>query len=293
MNQTSETRHNSGHREFESPVAPFSVLISVYKNDHPQYFDEALHSISTKQSWPPNEIVLVVDGPVSGGLDAVIRQWEQQNRFNVKVIRSPCNVGLANALNLGLKHCSHEYVARMDSDDISLPMRFERQLKFLQEHPSIALLGGWYEQYDNELDRLITDRKVPTTMADIVPYSRSRTPFNHVTAIFKKSTLLEIGCYPNIQGYMEDWWIALRLIKRGYSLANLPEYLVMVRGDREFIRRRGGWNFLLQELANLKALYQQGLIGGLDLVRNVCIRSFVRLLPHGARTMMYQAIRRV
>ncbi len=271
----------------------FSVLMSVYKNDDSGYFDDALESIAAKQTLCPDEIVLVVDGPISDRLNQVIEKWQRRDTVPLMVVRSVENVGLAKALNLGLQHCRHEYVARMDSDDVSAPKRFENQIRYMREHGETALLGGWYKQYDRTLTHYLTDRRVPTNHADIVPFAKTRTPFNHVTAMFKKSALLQVGGYPDIQGFLEDWWVSLRLIKQGYQLANLPEYLVDVRGDRDFIGRRGGWNYLKHELLNLKALHQQELISTLDLLKNLSIRTLVRLLPVTARTRIYRLIRKV
>ena len=283
-----------GHVDIEvRPRIPFSVLISVYKNDDPRFFDEALESVTTRQTLSPDEVVLVVDGPVSDALNAVIAKWKRHKAPNIKVIRSELNVGLAKALNLGLSHCSYEYVARMDSDDVSLPQRFEKEIEYLSRHPDVALLGSWYQQYDSNMQTLLTDRKVPTEMTGIVPYSKTRTPFNHVTAVFKKSAVISVGGYPDIKGYLEDWWIGLRLLKNGYQMANLPEYLVDVRGDREFIGRRGGWKYLKCELANLQAMHQQELLSTFDLLKNLSLRTLVRLLPLPARTLIYKAIRKV
>ncbi len=287
-----EPRASTGQCDLTNTIR-FSVLISVYKADDPDFFDQALHSVTTHQTLPPDEVVLVVDGPVPVDLNRVVDDWEKHNEFRVKVVRSPQNVGLAKALNLGLRHCSHEYVVRMDSDDISVPSRFQIQFDHLRSNRDVALLGAWYRQYDKDLEQLLTDRKVPTEMSRIVGYAKTRTPFNHVTAVFEKAAVLNVGGYPDIDGYVEDWWVALRLIKHGYKLENLPEYLVDVRGDREFIGRRGGLAYLKTEVKNLSAMRQQGLISGTDLTKNLAIRVLVRILPLRLRTWAYLAIRRV
>ena len=95
----------------------FSVLMSVYHKDDPTYLDTALNSL-TEQTAVPDEIVLVKDGPVSQQLEEVIDAFHKKF-CNLKIVALEKNSGLGNALNQGLKHCSHELVARMDSDDIS------------------------------------------------------------------------------------------------------------------------------------------------------------------------------
>ncbi|TWU67663.1 MULTISPECIES: glycosyltransferase [Crateriforma] len=271
----------------------FSVLMSVYRNDDPIHFWEAIDSVTAKQTRRPDEVILVVDGPVSEDLETVIDHWEAQPMHNVRVVRCKNNIGLAKAMNVGLQHCRYDYVARMDADDVSLSDRFEKQLSYLDQHPDISLLGGWYRQFDDQMQQCLTDRKVPAQPDAIKKYSRKRTPFNHVTAVFKRADLMRVGGYPSIDGLMEDWWIALRMIKQGMRLANLPEYHVNVRGDNAFMRRRGGWDYLRSEFANLTAMNREGLMSMRDLVQNLMIRSGVRIIPVGLRSMIYKAIRRV
>jgi hypothetical protein len=130
-------------------------------------------------------------------------------------------------------------------------------------------------------------------MDSIYRFSRTRTPFNHVTAIFDKATVQSVGGYPLIKSYLEDWWIALRLIKNGHRIANLPIYHVHVRGDAQFTARRGGWNYLKMEWINLFQMRREGLISTADLAKNLLLRSTVRLVPNSARTAIYKLIRKV
>ena len=111
----------------------FSVLLSVYKKEHPTYLKQSLDSLFA-QTLPPDEIVLVKDGPLTPELEAVVTEY--QSRYPMlKVVPLPQNQGLGKALNEGLKHCSYELVARMDTDDIAKPERFERQMQVFREHP--------------------------------------------------------------------------------------------------------------------------------------------------------------
>ena len=105
----------------------FSVCLCVYGKDDPTWFEIAANSI-LDQTAPPSEVVLVVDGPVPVLLDAVISKLEQQNQF--RVVRLPSNQGHGVARRIGLEHCSYELIALMDSDDISDPERFEKQIRY-------------------------------------------------------------------------------------------------------------------------------------------------------------------
>ncbi len=270
-----------------------SVLISVYKNDNAVFFDEAIASVTTDQTRRPDEVVLVVDGPVGGPLEEIITKWKTSSPVPINVVRSAENIGLAKALNLGLAHCKFEYVARMDSDDVSLPSRFADQIAFLEQNPDVKLVGSWYKQFDMSMTTYLTDRKVPSKMQEIRRFAKTRTPFNHVTAIFDKEAVQGVGGYPLIKSFSEDWWIALRLMKHGHRLANLPTYHVHVRGDAQFTARRGGWNYLKLEWRNLFQMRREGLLSRTDLAKNVLLRSSVRLVPNSVRASIYKLIRKV
>lgn len=267
--------------------------MSVYRRDNVEFFEQAIKSVCCDQSLLPDQVVLVVDGPVPEGLSVAIKRWAEIGKDRLEVLWLPVNLGLAGAMNEGLKLCRHEYVARMDGDDISVPNRFEIQMSYLEQHPEVDLLGGWYQQYDSTMSTLVSDRKVPSGGSTLTRFSKTRTPFNHVTAIFKKSSVLATGGYPKIEGYVEDWWIGLRLLKDGRKIVNLPEHLVRVRGDAMFMQRRGGWRYLKLELENLLAMRKEGLISYGDLLRNLMLRSTLRLMPNGIRSSIYRVIRKV
>ena len=270
----------------------FSVLMSIYSQDNPRYLDEAITSVFN-QNLQPSEVVIVIDGPLPDSLEKIVKKWVDECGNKIKLVELPENVGLAKALNEGLKHCSYDYVARMDSDDVCCYDRFKVQLDYMEEHADIALLGAWYKQYDEQFKNIVTERKVPEDHQSIVKYAQHRTPINHVTIVFRKSAVLAIGGYPEREGRFEDWWLSLKLIKQGYKLHNLPLYLVNVRGGDNFIQRRGGVGYLVQEVKNMYRLQAEKLITLHAFVFNVCIRALVRLVPNNLREYSYRVIRKV
>ena len=271
----------------------FSLLLSTYANDSHVYLHEALQSIYD-QNLKPAEYVIVKDGPVPQNIEDCLRFWQDKIGNSFKVIAISKNVGLAKALNIGLKNCNFSYVARMDSDDICYDYRFSKQFEHIKNNPDISLLGGWYKQYDDQMMRVICDRKVPITHDEIIKFARYRTPFNHVTAVMKLADILEIGGYPeDIEGRLEDWWLALRLMNRGYTLHNLPEYLVKVRGGNNFIGRRGGIKYLVSEVKNLNSMKDENLISVRVLLLNLLCRTLVRLLPVKIRNFVYGIVRKI
>lgn len=104
--------------------------MSVYKNDNPSNFTDAIMSVY-KQTLPPNEIVLVIDGPIPQMLKETISKLERQISI-MRVITLPQNMGHAIARQTGLSAAKNELCAVMDADDLSVPNRFEKQLQVLK-----------------------------------------------------------------------------------------------------------------------------------------------------------------
>ena len=155
----------------------FSVLISVYAREQSDYLRSALHSVF-EQTVPPTEVVLVEDGPLTTELEAVITDFcEKYN--TLKIVKLAKNMGLGNALNIGLSACTYDLVARMDSDDLSLPNRFEAQLKVFEENPEVSVVGGWISEFDNDPQSIISYRKLPQTDRELRRMCQLKNPLNH------------------------------------------------------------------------------------------------------------------
>lgn len=151
----------------------FSVLISVYQNEKTEYLKQALESI-LNQTLSPNEIVIVKDGRLPDDLNTVIDEYRQRKQDLFKILAFDQNRGLGLALRDGVLACSHEYIARMDSDDICEPTRFERQIQYLKENSHIALLGTWIKEFSLDLHTPDTATDLPCTHQDIVQFAQSR-----------------------------------------------------------------------------------------------------------------------
>lgn len=267
----------------------FSVLISVYYKEKGQNLKDALNSIF-KQSIFPFEVVLVKDGPLTDELNAIIKDFA--NKYSIlKVIELPENLGLGKALNAGLKECSYELVARMDSDDLSLPERFEKQLKAFSQYPQASIVGGWISEFEDDPNKIIAYRKVPERNKDLQKYFRSKSPLNHVTVMFKKSKIIEAGGYQHFY-LLEDYWLWARLIKNGAKLYNVQDVLVNVRGGTVMAARRSGFKYAKSEISLQRKMLSMNLINYYEFCRNVCVRFTVRLLPNFIRNYIYIKILR-
>ncbi len=120
---------------------PFSVCMSVYEMDNAEYFSKAVESIYHRQTLEPDEVILVVDGPVGEDIMSEIERLEREIPV-FKVIYRKENVSLAVARQIAITAASHGIIAVMDSDDVSRSNRFELQLNYLQQHPDVDIVGG-------------------------------------------------------------------------------------------------------------------------------------------------------
>lgn len=267
-----------GEVKEKEKVISFSVLMSIYKGDNPAYLRESLESIAN-QTLLPNEVVLVLDGPVGENLENVIANYQQRykNKFLIKIVRLNENKGLGEALRIGLKHCTNEIVARMDADDVSLPNRFETQIDYLLKK-NLDIVGSYIDEYDENLRKKIATRKVPTAHRNIVRLSRYRNPFNHMTVIFRKKSVERAGSYIPLL-YFEDYYLWLRVIKGGARCGNVPIPLVKARTGRSMLKRRSGIKYLRSELKFLIRAYRERLIGIHHLLLNLMLRIPLRLIP--------------
>ena len=270
----------------------FSVLISVYKNDKAADFRIALESITTNQTLKPSEVVLVIDGPVPEDTNRVISDVEVANPGLYKVVRFEQNQGLGIALQKGLEAASYEIVMRMDSDDIAVPDRFEKQYHYMVEHPNVAVCGGQIDEFVDDVNNVIGRRIVPCVNDDIYMYMKTRCAFNHMTVALRRTKIMEVG---NYQPWLwnEDYYLWIRLMIAGCEFANLPDKLVNVRTGEKMYQRRGGKKYFDSELGIQKYMYNNHLIGERVFLANVVKRLIVQvLLPNRVRGWVFRTFAR-
>ncbi len=237
-------------------MSKFSVLVSVYFKENPFYFKTALDSI-VNQTLLPNEIVLIKDGPLCEELEKVINEYIFQYPNLFKVISLPVNKGLGNALSIGVKECSYEFIARMDTDDICVLNRFEKQITFLEKNPNVDLVGSNVEEFNVEPGDLKRYRRMPENGQKLLKYSKFRNPVNHPSVVYKKSKVLEAGNYNGQILLFEDFSLFTRMLMNGATFYNIQECLLHFRTGLgiDVIKRRSGlfyvkneWKFALQSL---------------------------------------------
>ena len=262
----------------------FSVLMSLYSKEKPEYYDACLHSIYA-QSLPASEVIIVYDGPVTSELMAVTDNWSRH--LNILVEKLPINVGLGPALNAGIQKCAYEIIFRMDTDDVCRHDRFEKQMSFMSANPDVGLLGSWISEFDVDVKSCHAERRVPSTYDEIIKQARHRNPFNHMTVCFRKSVVIKSGCYQNDYLY-EDYALWVRVIMSGCRVANIPESLVFARVGNGMELRRGGLEYALSEIKVQRRFLKLGFITVWDLIVNFTLRIPVRLMPGNVRKFVYR-----
>lgn len=256
----------------------FSILLSLYYKESSQNLDSCFQSIWTQQTIKPNEIILVVDGQVGSDLTKIINDWQYKLGEVLKIIQLETNVGLGRALNEGLKYCTNDWVFRMDTDDIALPDRFEKQIDFIIKNPSVVLLGGQIIEFEFSVDEPSSNRLVPVGHHEIVKFSRFRCPFNHMTVAFRKEIVVKEGAYQH-HLFMEDYNLWLRLIAAGHSVANLNDVLVFARVGNGMHARRKGLEYIKSEKQLLDLKKQLKIQNSLMANLLFLFRASLRLLP--------------
>lgn len=266
----------------------YSVCMSVYKNDRPEWFVTAVHSI-WRQTITPKEIILVVDGFISEDLKETIAMLQREvNCMNV--IYLPQNLGHAAARQVGLEAACCDLVAIMDSDDIALPNRFEKQLEYLECHPDISVVGGFISEFVDAVDNAVSRRIVPQNDVDIKKYLKSRCPMNLVTIMARKSDIIAVGGY---QEWFceEDYYLWIRLTLAGCKFYNIPEVLVNVRVGKDMYNRRGGWQYFKSESSLQRYMYCNNIISFPRYLYNVCGRFIIQVaMSNRMRSFVYKKI---
>lgn len=270
---------------------PFSVAMSVYKSDNPDFFDRALSSITDEQTIKPNEIVLVVDGPVSNEINNVINKYEKKYEvFNV--IRLEQNGGLGNALKIAVENATHELIARMDSDDVSVSTRFEEQLKCFEINSEIDIVGGDITEFIGEENNIVGKRSVPLSNESIREYMKTRCAMNHVSVMYKKKAVESAGGYQD-WFWNEDYYLWIRMWLNGAVFANTGSVLVNVRVGEEMYQRRGGSKYFESEKGLQDYMLKNKMINHSTYIKNVTKRLIIqKLMPNKLRGWVFRTFAR-
>ncbi len=267
----------------------YSVCMSVYHNDKPGEVYMAINSV-LNQTVEPDEVVVVIDGPIPQSLNSVLHDFEVKGY--IRTIPLVENGGLGNALHIGVLAAKNELIARMDSDDIALPDRFQKQLRCFEEDKDLSIVGGSITEFIDTPDNVVASRICPSTDKEIKNFMKSRCGFNHVTVMFKKADVLKSGNYQDWH-YNEDYYLWLRMMQQGCKFKNLEDVLVNVRVGKDMYARRGGGRYFKSEFLLQKYMWQQHIIDWPLFLSNVIGRFMVEvMMTNGMRAWVFKKLLR-
>ena len=265
---------------------PFSVLLSIYQGTTASELAQCLESLC-QQTLQADEIIVVKDGPITSDTDACLTDFI--NRLPLILLAYETNRGLGPALQDGLKRCSNEFVARVDTDDLCRPERFYTQVQFLTVNQEISVIGGGLEEsYINKRAHHKVVRNGPTTPIGVVNCAKKRNPLNHPTVMFRKSDVISCGGYERCD-FFEDYLLWAKMIVSGYHLINISDILVETVVSPDYFRRRGGISYIANEIHLNRRFRQIGFFSRYDSFVFLSTRIPVRLLPTRYREYVYQS----
>jgi glycosyltransferase involved in cell wall biosynthesis len=265
---------------------PFALLVPVYRGDRPDYLRRAFRSAVGDQAVPPDQVVIVQDGPVAPDLADCLGELRATSPVPVTFVALERGSGLGPALDCGLAESWFDVVARMDADDVAMPHRFEAQLPLIQD---ADIVGSGLLEFVGDTDHVVGQRVPPTGSRQISRYARMHDPFNHPTVIFRRHAVLAAGGYGDLP-LMEDYSLFARMLTAGARAANLAEPLVYYRVGTESFKRRGGTKLLRSEFRLQRELRHIGFTSSAEYLRNLLVRGGYRLVPWWFRRALYRPL---
>jgi len=265
---------------------PFSLLVAVYDGDHPDHLRRSLRSAVDDQTVPPDQVIIVRDGPVRPEMASCLDQLMAGSPVPVTFIPLERHGGLGPALDKGLAASHHDIVARMDADDVAMPHRFELQLPLMAD---ADIVGAGLLEFIADTDDIVGQRVPPTDPRHIARYARLHDPFNHPTVVYRRQAVLAAGGYGDLP-LMEDYALFARMLRAGARVGNVAEPLVYYRVGATAFKRRGGTGLLRSELRLQREFLRSGFISPAGYARNVLIRGSYRLVPWWLRRAVYRVL---
>lgn len=271
-------------------MAELSVLMSIYIKERPEYVDECFKSL-LRQTVNANEWVIVEDGPLTDEMYHILDQYQKDYPGLIKRVPLVTNQGLGLALKAGVPVCSNERIARMDTDDIAREDRFERQLAEFDKNPNLDICGSHIIEFEGTPENVLSVRKVPLTHESIMQYQKTRSAFNHMTVMYKKSAVLKAGNYEHCP-LMEDDMLWTRMILSGAKCANIDDFLVYARTGLAMIGRRGGWDYFKKYKLGKDKIRETGFIGPIDYWKAMLPQVAISLMPLAIRKFVFTKVLR-
>lgn len=264
----------------------YSVLMSLYEKEKPDFLVSAIESMIT-QTMPPDEIIIVEDGPIGIELANIVNSYKNAYQSLFTIVRNNANLGLGLALNEGLKVSRNDLVARMDTDDVSKPDRCEKQLRVFYDQPTLSIVGALVDEFVGSTDNIVSVRKVPEGNDEIYHFSKRRSAFNHPVVMYRRSAVLECGGYNDLRRN-QDVDMFGRMMFAGYKAYNIQESLLLFRSSMELAKRRKSWSNTKSYIAVIKRFWKSGYASFFDYFIVMLAQLFLFVLPARLQSFIYK-----
>ncbi|WP_426074135.1 glycosyltransferase [Janthinobacterium sp. DSP2-3-3] len=269
-----------------------SVLITTYKYEKPENLDEALLSMYS-QTRVPDEIVMVIDGPILEEQEEIIRNYMKDDRTQLNVVRLEENVGRGIAKNIGIHACQFEFIAVMDSDDISMPERIEKQINIFKSHPELSLVAAWQAEFDDLSKQQTFIKKCPQYHDDIVKALKWRNVVPNPAIMVRRELAIAVDGYGDFKLINEDYDFFIKLIEAGGKFYNIQEILIRVRTSMDQRKRRGGKGVILDDFKFRHKHYKSGFYNIFEFLLISSVYFVFRLMPAFSKGFLYKVNRAV
>lgn len=264
----------------------YTVLMTVYIKEKPEYLSLSIQSM-LDQTVPPDEFIIVKDGPLTPELDRVIDTFEKDHPGLFNILANKENLGSGPSSAKGVEASRNELIARMDSDDYSVKDRCEKQLFEFEKDPELGLVGTLEAEFVDRLDHVTCIHRVPERNDEIASFMRRRCAIMHPTVIYKKSAVLKCGNYRSIRLYEDYDLFARMVLEHHVKSRNIQEPLYYIRTGEDFYKRRSGLRYVKTGLRFKWEHYQKGYISLTDFLVSGFARACVCILPNSLRRLFY------
>ena len=270
----------------------FAAMLCLYSKNIAAEVEEALVSAFDRQSYPPSQLIVVYDGPISDGVDSVIERFSRDNDV-IKIVFDQCK-GHGTARAAAVNACKYDWIAVVDADDISMPDRFEKLLNLVVQYPKAAVVGGGLVEFEIEDGAMIFGHTVnyPVNSDEVRRHLARRSPIAQPTAMLRVASVKDVG---NYQCWFnnEDYHLWIRLASAGYELLNVSEPIIWFRTSPHLFARRGGIRYWWNEVKLQYFSYKNGTTTVSALLTGAIIRYFVQvLMPVELRALFYRKVLR-
>ena len=269
-----------------------SICMPIYYKESAETIRRCFDSLM-KQTILPKQIVCALDDPSEPEVEECLKEIKETIEPELVMCYCERGRGLGAVLRTGVEHCTCSYIARMDVDDIALPERLEKEKAFLDSHPDVDVVGSNIAEFEDSVDKVIAYRIVPEKDEECKRMLKRRDPINHMTAMYRRGSILKAGNYAADMKSCEDTYLWTAFYQHGLRFANIQENLVLVHGGGEMYQRRGGkkaYAFVKKAIMFKKEV---GLIKGAEaLFQKTANYVILVAMPNSFRRFVYERILR-